>query len=88
MAAQNGMKLHFVSREEYKNHSRFTTKLREQFGDVYIIPEGGSNIEGVIGCMEILRIYLVMTTFFCACGTATTFAGLVASAPAIQSAGH
>lgn len=83
VAAQNGMKLHFVSREEYRKKTTpgFTTKLREQFGDVYIIPEGGSNIEGVIGCMEILKDIPRHDYVFCACGTATTFAGLVASAP-------
>lgn len=76
-----GMQLHFVSREAYadKNSGAFAQQLKEQFGDHYLIPEGGNNAAGVEGCKEILKPLDRYDHVFCACGTATTFAGLVAS---------
>ena len=53
-ARDSGMKLHFVSREVYrlKNEEDFIQKLREDFGDFYLIPEGGSNELAVKGVQE------------------------------------
>ena len=47
------MHLHFVSREEYnkKTETAFIEKLKELFGDFYLVPEGGNNKEGIFGCM-------------------------------------
>lgn len=107
-AKENGMHLHFVNREWYakKNEEAFKKYLNEKFGAHYLIPEGGNNMEGVLGCMEILATDYTDTTerhaefisasqqilkqvqnndfqnydyIFCACGTGTTFAGIVAS---------
>lgn len=81
-AKDNGMELYFVSREIYsqKNNAEFKQHLQEKFGNHYLIPEGGNNTEGVLGCSEILKPEWEYDYVFCACGTATTFAGLVASA--------
>jgi len=77
-----GMQLHFVGREVYtqKSSEAFEQQLKEQFGHHYLIPEGGNNAAGAEGCKEILRPLEHYDYIFCACGTATTFAGLVASA--------
>ncbi|MDH5368219.1 MAG: 1-aminocyclopropane-1-carboxylate deaminase/D-cysteine desulfhydrase, partial [Cyclobacteriaceae bacterium] len=44
-AEQMGMQLHFVSRTLYreKKEKYFIDNLRHEFGDFYLIPEGGSN---------------------------------------------
>jgi len=77
-ARANGMQLHFVTREEYRNkeESYFIEKLKQQFGNFYLIPEGGNNLQGAIGCGDILKGIPVYEYIFCACGTATTFAGI------------
>lgn len=53
---QWGMKLHFISREEYR--SRYEEKFLKNYADLfphaYILPEGGKNEEGIRGCAEIL----------------------------------
>ena len=45
LARENGMELYYVAREDYrlKATSRFLKKLKAQFGDFYLLPEGGSN---------------------------------------------
>ena len=52
-----GMKLHFVSREDYrkKAEEHFIENLRVRFGDFYLIPEGGSNSLAVKGCAEFAK---------------------------------
>ncbi|MCC6370964.1 MAG: pyridoxal-phosphate dependent enzyme [Bacteroidia bacterium] len=86
-AIENGMTLEYVSRNEYltKNEADFKQTLTEKFGRHYLVPEGGNNAEGAIGCMEILQPECVNYDYiFCACGTGTTFAGLVATVKANQ----
>jgi 1-aminocyclopropane-1-carboxylate deaminase len=80
-AKENGMRLHFVNREFYKqkNESVFSDYLNQQFGRHYLIPEGGNNTLGLLGCTHILRDEFDYDYILCACGTGTTFAGLVAS---------
>jgi 1-aminocyclopropane-1-carboxylate deaminase len=80
-AIENGMELHFVSREEYskKSELQFKEDLLSKFGDHYLIPEGGNNAEGVLGCMEILKPDWKYDYIVCACGTGTTYAGIAAS---------
>jgi 1-aminocyclopropane-1-carboxylate deaminase len=76
------MELIYISREEYrkKNEKSFLEKLKTNFNDIYIIPEGGANIEGVMGCSEILSDEEKKFDYlFVACGTATTLSGLVLS---------
>lgn len=83
IARENGMKLHFISRELYKekNEIDFIVQLQKEFGPFYLIPEGGSNKEGVLGCMEILKPEWNYDYIFCASGTGCTYTGLALSAP-------
>lgn len=80
-ARENGMHLHFISRELYKqkNELHFKAELEMRYGPHYLIPEGGNNFEGVLGCTEILKKEYTHDYILCACGTGTTFAGLAAS---------
>lgn len=81
-AKENGMHLHFVSRETYthKTDIQFQDSLKEKFGDYYLVPEGGNNKEGVLGSTEIFYPEWEYDYILCACGTATTFMGLLLSA--------
>lgn len=83
-AREQGMELHFISRENYrkKEESAFLARLAEQFGYPYIVPEGGDNNLGIKGCKEILPLcaYDEFTHICCAVGTGTTLAGLIESA--------
>jgi 1-aminocyclopropane-1-carboxylate deaminase len=75
-----GMELHFIDRGEYrnKNDHEFLQKLKKDFDDPYIIPEGGANILGAGGCAEIIsEINIPFDYICCPCGTGTTLAGLV-----------
>lgn len=82
-AKNDGMQLYFVSRDEYKERRglAFQNKLKAIFGESYLIPEGGNNIEGLRGCTEILDQNKRYDYVFCACGTGTTYAGLLVSSP-------
>ena len=88
-----GMQLHYLSRAEYrkKHEASFLEKLKQQFGDVYILPEGGSNTLALKGCREIVdEINTEITEPFgvicCASGTGATLAGLVSALKPGQSA--
>lgn len=79
-AKSNGMQLHFISRENYrlKDTAEFLLKLEQQFGDFYLIPEGGTNSLAVKGCEEILTDEDACFDFICAAvGTGGTISGLV-----------
>lgn len=80
-AKQDGMLLHFVDRETYshKTEEQLKNRLLEIFGEHYLIPEGGNNEEGILGCTEILKPEWEHDVIFCACGTGATFAGILAS---------
>lgn len=81
-AIRNGMKLHFVSREDYrkKESKEFISSLSQQFGDFYLLPEGGSNDLAVKGCGEILNDVKIPFNWVCSsCGTGATLAGLILS---------
>jgi 1-aminocyclopropane-1-carboxylate deaminase len=77
-AKRNGMQLCFVSRDDYKHKTdqTFIDTLKKQFGNFYLIPEGGNNLLGEKGCEEILPKENDHDYIFCACGTATTFTGI------------
>nr|WP_297789006.1 pyridoxal-phosphate dependent enzyme [uncultured Allomuricauda sp.] len=83
LAAEHGMQFHFVSRSDYrrKNDPSFIRKLKEQFGDVYMLPEGGTNALAVKGCAEILTDEDSKFDYICsAVGTGGTLAGLINAA--------
>jgi 1-aminocyclopropane-1-carboxylate deaminase len=77
------MKLHFVSREDYRKKSdkHFIENLKEEFGDFYLIPEGGSNALAVKSCAEFAHTKLSPIDFDYMClpvGTGGTIAGIIA----------
>ncbi|BAY17670.1 1-aminocyclopropane-1-carboxylate deaminase [Anabaenopsis circularis NIES-21] len=80
-AVQQGMQLVYCDRTTYRQ--RHTTELhaqlKERYGEVFIIPEGGSNLNGVRGCTEILPEVGDFDIVCVACGTGTTFAGILLS---------
>jgi 1-aminocyclopropane-1-carboxylate deaminase len=87
-AVQQGMQLVYLNREMYRqrNTPALEEYLRQRFGEVFIIPEGGSNLNGVRGCTEIIDRtmptagYAYAFDHICvACGTATTLAGIALS---------
>jgi 1-aminocyclopropane-1-carboxylate deaminase len=83
--ASFGMELVFVSREEYKNKEDwdYINQLRHGFPSFHIVPEGGANFYGVVGCQEILKETAndFDHVFLCG-GTGTTAAGVILSAGA------
>ncbi|MEA5515391.1 1-aminocyclopropane-1-carboxylate deaminase/D-cysteine desulfhydrase [Nodularia sp. UHCC 0506] len=80
-AKQQGMQLVYLNRETYRQkHTReLQEDLKQRFGDVFIIPEGGSNLNGVRGCTEIVKDAGTFNTICVACGTGTTLAGIALS---------
>jgi 1-aminocyclopropane-1-carboxylate deaminase len=82
-AQQAGMQLKFITREEYrcKEDILFLNKLQQQFGDFYLIPEGGTNALAVKGCEEILQKEDNDFDYICcAIGTGGTISGIINSA--------
>jgi 1-aminocyclopropane-1-carboxylate deaminase len=77
-----GMKFRFVTREEYsdKNEKSYQEMLRQEFPGYYLIPEGGANYLGIIGCQEIMRENARnIDSVFVAQGTTTTSCGILSS---------
>ena len=82
-----GMRFKFVSREDYrqKEEPAFLEKLRNEFGNFYLIPEGGTNVFAVKGCEEILtEDDAEFTHIACAVGTGGTISGLINSVKSHQ----
>ena len=78
----NNMRLKFVSRTDYrrKREDGFIEDLKNEFGNCFMIPEGGANGLGVRGCAEILpEVEETFDVVCCAAGTGTTLAGLALS---------
>lgn len=83
-----GMKLHFISREDYRNREQLWKTLQAN-PDICLIDEGGSGIEATWGCKEIVtELTQSYQHIFCAAGTGTTAAGIASAlaeiAPATQ----
>ena len=77
-----GMKLEFVTREEYrlKSEIHFLENLENKFGDFYLIPEGGTNELAIKGCEEILsKADANFDYICCAVGTGGTISGIINS---------
>ncbi len=80
LAKEHGMQFYFVSREAYRNRNTlaFKTRLKKQYGDFYVLPEGGTNTLAVKGCEEILNDQDGgFDVICCSVGTGGTLAGLV-----------
>lgn len=95
-ARGNGMQLHYVSRQSYRDltdvgaygHAPLLEGLEEKFGRFFLIPEGGANGLGVRGCAEILtEVKEDFDIVCCAAGTGATLAGLALSLP-VRAYGH
>lgn len=86
-AEENGMKLHFISRTDYrmKENPEFLNELQAQFGSVYLLPEGGTNQLAIQGCEEILGKHTEEFDYITAAvGTGGTLSGLINSKLAHQ----
>jgi 1-aminocyclopropane-1-carboxylate deaminase len=83
-ATSMGMKLQYVSREQYrkKTQSEFIDQLHQQFGDFYLIPEGGTNKLAVKGCQEFAKTLGNDFDYLCcSVGTGGTLAGIINGLP-------
>jgi 1-aminocyclopropane-1-carboxylate deaminase/D-cysteine desulfhydrase-like pyridoxal-dependent ACC family enzyme len=83
-----GMRLHFVSRAEYrqKEEPAFLASLIAQFGPCYVLPEGGTNELALRGTAEIMTEILEQMGHppdyvCCPVGTGGTLIGLTKTAP-------
>ncbi|WP_290698064.1 pyridoxal-phosphate dependent enzyme [Lacinutrix sp.] len=75
-----GMDFKFISRIDYRNKEdlNFIENLKNEYGDFYLIPEGGTNTLAIKGCEEILTEADSSFNYICAsAGTGGTLAGLI-----------
>jgi len=82
LAQENGMKFAFISREAFrqKDTSEFLENLHAEYGDFYLLPEGGTNTLAIKGCEEILSDEdIAFTHICCAVGTGGTLSGIINS---------
>lgn len=80
-AKDQGMQLHYISREAYrkKTEPEFIQQLHNQFGEFYLIPEGGTNELALKGTTELGEKLLKEIEFDYLClpvGTGGTIAGI------------
>jgi len=81
-ASNAGMELHPITRADYKEKEKpeFLERVKKQFSNVFLIPEGGANRAGLEGCTEITSLYPPAFDLVCvACGTGTTLAGMASA---------
>lgn len=81
-AQKHGMIFKFISRTAYrdKENMDFLNDLIIEFGDFYLIPEGGTNSLAVKGCQEILTEQDTIFDYIClAVGTGGTISGIINS---------
>ncbi|TRX70124.1 1-aminocyclopropane-1-carboxylate deaminase/D-cysteine desulfhydrase [Flammeovirga kamogawensis] len=82
-ATSQGMELTYLDRTSFRDYKAAIPKLREQFGDFYMAPMGGSNqlaLEGVAELGEEINNFNQKVDYVCAaCGTGGTLAGLINS---------
>lgn len=84
MCADFGMELQFVSRSNYKkrNEYDYLNQLRDYFTQFYVVPEGGANYYGAVGCQEIiLETSNDFDHIYLAGGTGTTATGILSAVP-------
>lgn len=78
--AELGMHLVFITREEYslRNEKYYQESLLLDYHNYLVVPEGGANYHGIIGCQEILKgSSNDITDVFVAQGTCSTSVGLL-----------
>ncbi len=79
-AKECGMNFYYLPRSDYrrKYSEDIITRLKNTFGNFFLIPEGGSNKLAVKGCSEIPgRFQSDYDYVICACGTGGTVAGMI-----------
>ena len=80
LAQLSGMRFKFVTREVYRNKTskKFIDELKAEFGNFYLIPEGGTNAFAIKGCEEILTEEDKNFDYICcSIGTGGTISGLI-----------
>ena len=92
-ATRGGMRLFYIDRDFYrqKNSAVMADYVRQRCGEVYVLPEGGSNALAVKGCMEIVPEIQTQLGSDCdviavAMGTGATLAGVIRSLKPTQRA--
>jgi len=85
-AKENGMELNYVSRADYrlKSTPRFLDKLKSQFGEFYLLPEGGTNELAIKGAEEILDANNTQDYICCSVGTGGTITGIINASCSMQ----
>ncbi|WP_405401008.1 1-aminocyclopropane-1-carboxylate deaminase/D-cysteine desulfhydrase [Maribacter sp. Asnod2-G09] len=79
-AYDDGMRFKFISRSDYreKESAAFIEGLKIEFGDFYLVPEGGTNSLAVKGCEEIITKDDEEFAVVCSSvGTGGTVSGLI-----------
>lgn len=77
-----GMELVFISREAYRRRKEksFLADWHSRFPNYWIVPEGGANFYGAIGCQEILTLAdRHYDHIYVAAGTGATAAGILSA---------
>ena len=80
LAHKNGMHFKFVDRAAYrlKHTEAFIAKLHKDFGDFYLVPEGGTNELAIKGTEEIVGKEEANFNYICsAVGTGGTVSGII-----------
>ncbi|WP_424535008.1 1-aminocyclopropane-1-carboxylate deaminase/D-cysteine desulfhydrase [Sphaerisporangium viridialbum] len=97
-AVSRGMRLTYLDRSTYraKDSPEVINRLRAEWGDFYLLPEGGSNALAVRGCAELPAEVAAQLrdaspegagggrpfdVICCACGTGGTLAGIASALP-------
>lgn len=79
-----GMELKFISRSDYaqRYNQDYIKNVQLTYPRYFLIPEGGANYYGLMGCVEIAEHFPKIDHVFVALGTGTTAAGLRIGLPA------
>ena len=82
-AALAGMKLHFVSRAEFRRRAEpaWQQQWLAAYPDYLYVPEGGSSLDSARACRALMPQNLNATHWVIAAGTGATAAGLLAAIP-------
>jgi 1-aminocyclopropane-1-carboxylate deaminase/D-cysteine desulfhydrase-like pyridoxal-dependent ACC family enzyme len=86
-AVSQGMKIYYKDRATFRliHGNEISDQIRREFGEVYILPEGGTNELAVKGCGEIIKSIDIEYDFLCVpCGTGGTISGLICGANGVK----
>lgn len=91
-AVSHGMRLTYLDRSTYRRKTEpdVIERLREAYGSFHLIPEGGSNTHGVLGCRDLgeeLVDQLKPDLVCCPVGSGGTLAGLAAGVHGVPTLG-